>query len=99
MPQGDPLSLDGSLDEMRAIPDPFHDGGRPPIPPGPAGHDGGRRAAEPPPAVIPAEPSLTRAERRGRVAAASLFGAAWIAAVALVTGVRHDLVAPSVLAP
>jgi hypothetical protein len=54
----------------------------------------------PPPAPAPpTERSPTRVERRRRGQAALLFGAAWIAAVVAVLGLRPDLASARVAAP
>lgn len=57
-------------------------------------------AARPaPPAVIPGEPSPTRADRARRRVFALLAAFAWIAAVVALAGARPDLGSPAALAP
>lgn len=55
--------------------------------------------AVPPPPTLPTDPSPTRAERRTRAWGALLFGAAWIAVVVAVLGLRPNLASARVALP
>lgn len=81
----DPPAVGASadIDGMDAIPDP-------------AARVVGRT---PPPAIVPAEPSPTRADRARRSRVITAGAAGWIAALLALTGARPDLASPLVIAP
>jgi hypothetical protein len=72
-----------SLERLAEIPDPAVVSASAPIPP----------------PRTPAEPSLTRADRRRRSVAAVVFGVAWAVAVTITVGLRPDIGSPGVIAP
>jgi hypothetical protein len=55
--------------------------------------------AVPPPAVVPAEPSPTRADRALRVRVAVALAILWVAGTVAAMGVRTDIAAPLALGP